>query len=65
MVSCGRTLAGYELRIVDPDGVVVAERREGAVQCRGPSATSGYHDNQVATSALWRDGWLDTGTWAT
>ncbi len=61
VVSCGRTLAGYDVRVVDPAGAVLAERREGSVQCRGPSATSGYHDNPAATATLWRDGWLDTG----
>jgi 1-acyl-sn-glycerol-3-phosphate acyltransferase len=60
-VSCGPALEGYEIRVVGPDGVQRAERVEGEVECRGPSATSGYFGRALATQALWRDGWLDTG----
>ena len=33
----------------------------GTIQCRGPSATTGYFGNDTASRALWSDGWLDTG----
>jgi 1-acyl-sn-glycerol-3-phosphate acyltransferase len=60
-VACGRPLPEHELRIVDEAGDPVGERREGRVEFRGPSATSGYLRNPDATRRLFRDGWLDTG----
>ena len=61
LVSCGRPLPGYQLRVVDAAGTELAERREGQVEFSGPSATSGYFRNKTATRALRRRGWLDTG----
>ena len=61
-VSCGRALPGHEIRVVDPVGHRVADRLEGHVQFRGPSATAGYYRNPDATRTLVRpDGWLETG----
>ena len=61
-VSCGRALPGHEIRVVDALGHRVADRLEGHVQFRGPSATAGYYRNPDATRALVRpDGWLETG----
>ena len=61
-VSCGRALPDHELRVVDDDGAIVGERREGRVRFRGPSATAGYYRNPEATRALvGADGWLETG----
>ena len=37
------------------------ERREGRLEFRGPSATSGYFRNEAKTRELIRDGWLDSG----
>ena len=61
IVSCGRTLTGYDVRVLGVNGAELTERHEGTVQCQGPSATIGYFNNEAATRALWRDGWLDTG----
>jgi 1-acyl-sn-glycerol-3-phosphate acyltransferase len=60
-VACGGPLPGHDLRIVDETGSPLDERREGRVEFRGPSATSGYHRDLAATRRLVRDGWLDTG----
>ena len=60
-VSCGRPIPDHEVRIVGPDGEELEERREGRVQFRGPSATSGYFRNPEETSKLFHDGWLDSG----
>jgi 1-acyl-sn-glycerol-3-phosphate acyltransferase len=61
VVACGRPLPGYELRVVDDSDRELPERREGHLQFRGPSATSGYFRNAEATRALFHGDWLDTG----
>ncbi len=61
VVSCGRALPGYRVRIMGSDGIEVPERIEGSVQFTGPSATRGYYENPEATLRIRHDGWLDTG----
>jgi 1-acyl-sn-glycerol-3-phosphate acyltransferase len=64
LVSAGRPLPGHEIRIVDDGGHELPDRREGEVQFRGPSSTSGYLRNPRATAALVVDGgggWMRTG----
>jgi 1-acyl-sn-glycerol-3-phosphate acyltransferase len=61
VVSCGRPLAGLEVRVVDEGAREAPERTEGRIEFRGVSATSGYWHNPEATRALLRAGWLDTG----
>ncbi|HTR58176.1 MAG TPA: AMP-binding protein [Casimicrobiaceae bacterium] len=61
VVSCGRPLPGYEVRVVDDAGREIAARSEGRLEFRGPSATSGYFRNPKATAGLFRGDWLDTG----
>lgn len=61
VVGCGFPLPGYEIRVVDTAARDLPERREGRVQCRGPSLTSGYFADDAATRALWQRGWLETG----
>lgn len=59
--SCGRVLPGHEIRIVDDSGDELPERQIGRLEFRGPSATADYYRNPVASAALFRDGWLDSG----
>jgi 1-acyl-sn-glycerol-3-phosphate acyltransferase len=61
LVSCGRPLPGDEVRIVDDTGRELLHRHEGRVVFRGPSATSGYFQNETKTRELFRNGWLDSG----
>ena len=61
IVACGRPVPGHEIRIVDEAGREVQERREGRLEFRGPSATSGYFHNEAKTRELFRGGWLDSG----
>ena len=61
IIACGRPLPGHEIRITDDAGREVEERREGRLEFRGPSATSGYFRNAAKTRELFRDGWLDSG----
>ena len=60
-VRCGRPLVGHEIRVVDAADREVAERREGRLQFRGPSATGGYFRNAEATKALFHGDWLESG----
>lgn len=61
IVACGRPLPDHEIRVVDDLGLELGERREGRIEFRGPSATSGYFRNEPKTRELFRGGWLDTG----
>ena len=51
-VSSGGALPRHEVRIVDERGDEVADRTEGFLWFRGPSATAGYYRNPEATEAL-------------
>ncbi|WP_024878171.1 AMP-binding protein [Methylosinus sp. LW3] len=61
IVGCGAPLPGHEIRIVDAVGRELSERREGRLEFRGPSATTGYFHNEEKTKSLIRGGWLDSG----
>jgi 1-acyl-sn-glycerol-3-phosphate acyltransferase len=60
-IACGRPLPGHQVRIVDKGGRELPDRREGTLQFKGPSATSGYYRNREKTRALFHDDWLDSG----
>jgi 1-acyl-sn-glycerol-3-phosphate acyltransferase len=61
IVSCGQPIPGHEIRIVDDMGLERGDRREGRLEFRGPSATSGYFRNEAKTRELLHGGWLDSG----
>jgi acyl carrier protein len=62
IVGCGQTIPGHDVRVVDGAGLELPDRQEGALQFRGPSATTGYYRNPEATKALFAGGgWLNTG----
>jgi 1-acyl-sn-glycerol-3-phosphate acyltransferase len=61
IVACGQPIPDHEVRIIDNMGHELGERREGRLEFRGPSATSGYFQNPLKTRELFHDGWLDTG----
>jgi fatty-acyl-CoA synthase len=69
-VSSGAALPEHEVRIMDSAGNEVADRSEGFLWFRGPSATSGYYRNPAATQKLLPLGqpadaeelaWIDSG----
>lgn len=59
--ACGLPLPGHQIRVVDDSDRELPERKEGRVQFRGPSATSGYYRNPEATRELFHGEWLDSG----
>ena len=59
--ACGLPLPRHPVRVVDPSGRELPERREGRIEFRGPSATAGYFRNAEATRSLFDGDWLDTG----
>ncbi|HEY8509607.1 MAG TPA: AMP-binding protein, partial [Steroidobacteraceae bacterium] len=61
VVSCGKPLPGYAIRIVDEDGTELPERTQGRIEFQGPSATCGYFRNPEQTARLFDGPWLDTG----
>jgi fatty-acyl-CoA synthase len=61
IVSVGRAVPGFDLRIVDAAGRDLAEGEVGRVWARGPSLMDGYLGDPRATARALRHGWLDTG----
>ena len=61
IVSVGRAVPGFRLRIVDEMGSDLPEGRVGRVWAQGPSLMDGYLGDPEATARALRDGWLDTG----
>ncbi|MFD4628384.1 SDR family NAD(P)-dependent oxidoreductase [Streptomyces sp. NPDC058284] len=58
----GRPLPGTTLRIVDEHDTTLPEGTPGRLLVKGPTVTSGYHDNPEANRAAFTDdGWFDTG----
>src|SRR6266853_900382 len=64
-VSVGPAIARHQVRIVNDRGEDVAERVEGELWFRGPSATRGYYQNDAETAALFpegaAEGWINSG----
>jgi fatty-acyl-CoA synthase len=51
-VSAGKPVPRHDIRVVNDAGEEVADRTEGFLWFRGPSATTGYYQNKAATEAL-------------
>jgi acyl-CoA synthetase (AMP-forming)/AMP-acid ligase II len=61
IVSVGRPVPGFRLRIVDPAGRDLPAGSAGRVWIQGPSLMDGYLGDPEATARALHDGWLDTG----
>jgi acyl-CoA synthetase (AMP-forming)/AMP-acid ligase II len=59
--SCGRTIPGTEVKVVDPDGTSLAPFESGEIVMRGPQMMRGYWNLPEATAETLKDGWLHTG----
>jgi len=60
-VAEGRALPGIDLKIVAPDGTVLAPGEEGEVLVRGPQALKGYVDSSLDAAAFDAEGFFRTG----
>jgi long-chain acyl-CoA synthetase len=59
--SIGTAIAGVQVRLVDPDGYVVATGTPGELQVKGPNVMKGYWNLPDATGEAIKDGWFSTG----
>lgn len=60
--STGRPVAGYELRLTDDTGAVIADTEAtGSLWVRGPSITTGYWRRPEVNASTFVDGWCRTG----
>jgi len=58
--SVGKSLSGWELRIVDDGGRELPAGETGEIVVRGPIMNE-YYNNPQATAQVIKDGWLYTG----
>ncbi len=63
--SCGKPVAGLEVRVVKEGGADVAPGEVGEIIARGPNIMLGYWKRPEDTELAIRDGWLHTGDLAT
>jgi long-chain acyl-CoA synthetase len=59
--AAGQVTSGFELRIADTHGALLATGQIGEIQMRGPAVTSGYWKDEEQTAKAFADGWLRSG----
>jgi fatty-acyl-CoA synthase len=59
--SAGRPVFFVEARVVDENGLEVADGEQGEVVYRSPQLCSGYWNKPEATEEAFRDGWFHSG----
>lgn len=60
-ISEGQVIPEHDIRIVNFEDDLMAERHIGSIQFQGPSAMQGYYRNPKATKKAYHNGWWDTG----
>ncbi len=64
LASCGRPIAGVEIKLVNDEGRPVKLGEIGEVVARGPNVMLGYWKRPEETAHTLRGGWLHTGDMA-
>jgi long-chain acyl-CoA synthetase len=59
--SCGRAVAGVDVRVVDQNGHELPPGEVGEVVVRGPNVMAGYWNKPAQTAAVLQDGWYRSG----
>lgn len=62
--SCGRAQTNVDVAVIDDDWNFLAADETGEIAVRTEANMSGYWNNQAATDAVLKDGWLRTGDMA-
>jgi long-chain acyl-CoA synthetase len=65
LASCGKPVAGVEVRVVNESGADIAVGEVGEIIARGPNIMAGYWKRPEDTALAIRGGWLYTGDLAT
>lgn len=61
MLSAGRPVGGVEVRVLDPQGRDLPERRVGEIALRSHCMLTGYYRRPDLTEKAFMDGWYLTG----
>jgi long-chain acyl-CoA synthetase len=59
--SCGRAIAGADVRVADERGQEMPPGEIGEVVARGPNVMQGYWNKPEQTASVLHDGWYRTG----
>jgi len=59
--SCGYARTGMEIAILNDAGVPLSTGQTGEICVRGPAVFVGYHNDEAANAAAFRQGWFHTG----
>lgn len=62
--AIGKAGYGWEVKIVDEDGMVVPQGSVGELCVKGPGVMTCYYHDKKATDEVLKDGWLFTGDMA-
>ncbi len=63
--AIGKAGYGWETKIIDPSGEIVERGDVGELCVKGPGVMTCYYNDEAATNACIKDGWLLTGDMAT
>jgi amino acid adenylation domain-containing protein/non-ribosomal peptide synthase protein (TIGR01720 family) len=61
IVNVGRLIANTAIKITDEKGAALKEGGIGLIWVHGPSVMERYYNNETASNAVLREGWLNTG----
>src|SRR5258706_7429081 len=59
--TTGKAVPGYDLKLVDDDGAIVADGDEGSLWVRGPTACAGYWNQRQRSLDTFHGPWTKTG----